>query len=268
MKTKLFAASLLLSTLVFAACAQADTVTLVPAPFFPSGLNVNTLAGPISGSDFDDLDVPGPGMGSVSSALLGNTATHGYELDVTYGPGLAFSKSFWGGFSRTSTDTHRATAESILHFMVATPTAYAIAGSFAVTDAVGTTIPGLVELESKFELLDAAMPFSIPPALVYHSYQVSDSTLGESFTIGGMGGDDTNLLFGPSSGLLIPGRIYRLRTLVTINALSTTNGGATAAGEHSITFTAIPVPEPGMGVGLVVLTAVVTSVRQRFRDKK
>lgn len=238
---------------------DADLVTMIPAPFFPTGANVNTLAGPLFGSDFDEFDIPGPGMGFVGSSLLGNTALHAWSLKLDYTPGVAFMDSTWSGFGRTATDTHRATAESIFHFMVATPTAWSISGMLSVTDATGTTIPGAVELESELATLTS---FSLPPSIVFYSYQVSTSTIDQTFMVGGMAGDSTNVLVGSPAGMLIPGTIYRLRTLATINALATTNGAATATGGHTIVFSAPPVPEPGGGMTVFLAACLATTGRR------
>ncbi len=101
--------------------------------------------------------------------------------------------------------------------------------------------PGIVELETEFfEFTSAAFipPPGVPP--LFYSHQKSVATLNETFGIGGMGGDDTNVLAGSPVGMLMPGKGYRYRTLVTINALSTTNGIASATGAQSIGFTAVP----------------------------
>ncbi len=104
-------------------------------------------------------------------------------------------------------------------------------------------MPGIVELEA--ELFEFSSPaFTPPPGVppLFYNHQKSVATLNETFGIGGMGGDDTNMLAGSPVGLLVPGKGYRYRTLVTINALATSNGTASAFGTQSIGFTAVPEP--------------------------
>ena len=166
----------------------------------------------------------------------------------------------------TATSGDRATAESIFHFTVTTPTTYSISGSFSATDAVGATMPGIVELEAEF--FEFSSPAFMPPPGVpplFYSHQKSVATLNETFGIGGMGGDDTNTLAGSPVGLLVPGKGYRYRTLVTINALATSNGSATAFGTQTIGFTAVP-ESSSLGLVLVGGLAMMRNAWRRFRS--
>jgi hypothetical protein len=229
---------------VLASPVGAD-IALVPGGLFPTA-NVNALAGPAfggGGSDLEETDFLTSILGSITAAKDGNTATHSYTVNTGTFPAPVQFKSDYTSFVRTATVDHRATAESIYHFTVSTPTMYSISGNFSVADAIGTTIPGIVELEAElFEFSSSAFipPPGVPPK--FYNHQKSVLTLNEAFGIGGMGGDDTNVLAGSPVGMLLPGKGYRYRTLVTINALSSTNGIASALGTQSIDFTAVPEP--------------------------
>ncbi|MEM8734296.1 MAG: hypothetical protein AAGG44_08740, partial [Planctomycetota bacterium] len=133
----------------------ADLVTLIPEGGFPTGANINALAGPLSSSDMDDVDIAASGMTSASASDAGNFATHMAAVELDFGGGSTafFDSSF--DFSRTSTLDHRASAESVFHLSVDVPTEYEIMGSFEVDDAAMTTIPGNVELEIELLEFDA-----------------------------------------------------------------------------------------------------------------
>ncbi len=122
----------------------------------------------------------------------------------------------------------------------------------------------IVELEA--ELFEFSSPAFMPPPGVppkFYNHQKSVMTLNEAFGIGGMGGDDTNVLAGSPVGMLLPGKGYRYRTLVTINALASTNGIASAFGTQSIDFTAVPEPS---SAGLILFVGV--TLRQILRRKR
>ena len=266
MKRMIFVASLAVWTCL-AGSTRGDTVILVPDPDPPTGAKVDALAGPLFGSDMAVKDIAGTEAGSIAASLLGNTATHDYSIALDYTSGPAFFDSvFSGPFVRTATESHRASAESSFYFTVDSPAIYDIMGSFTVTDDVGTTIPGNVELEILLEEYVSFTPGSPPPTTLYYSYQVSKSTIDQSFVVGGTDGDFANVLTGSATGLLDPSMFYRYRTLVTINAIDidgggpapATDGGASAVGGHLITFTSA-VPEPGaigLGIGVVLLSLV------------
>ncbi len=254
--------------------ANADLVTLVSVPSYPTGAHANALAGPLFSSAYHPVDIPGAGSGFAFASKLGNSATHDFsvKLDYTMTPAF-FDSSYFGPFFRTSVLGHRADAESIFHFSVDVPTKFDVSGVFSVSDSIGTTIPGNVELEIELLEFVSLAPMSPPPVVKFYSYQTSKSTIGESFVVGGMGGDTINSMIGTPLGFLDPGKFYRYRTLVTLNAIDVdgigpilpTNGGASASGTHVIKFTAA-VPEPS---SFLVLTFVVGClISQRTRRLK
>lgn len=250
---------------------KADEVTLIPADGYATGGSINALAGPLTGSDVAFLDVPGSGVDSVAAALLGNTVTHTYSVELDFSTSPAFFESVYSGFERTSTLSHRASAESIYYFSVDVPTAYSVEGFFSVADALGTTIPGNVELE--IELLEFAdfSTGSPPPETKLYTYQASKSTLDVGLIAGETEGDFANEMEGSLDGVLDPGKFYRYRTLATINAIDIdgtgpeepTDGGATATGAHIIRFSPFSgVPEPN-SAGLCGLLAAGLWIRRR-----
>ena len=262
----------ILATRLAPSTAQADIVSLVSTPDLVTGANVNALAGPISSSDKGEADIMDPGSGVVSATKFGNTATHEYGVGFDYSSGPAFFDSvFSDTFERTAVTGERASAESIFQFTVDTPAFYESMGFFDVVDAVGTTIPGNVELE--IELLEFdAFDGSPPSAVLFKSYQVSKTTMDQSFLVGGTDGE-TSELVGSATGLLDPSKFYRYRTLVTINAIDIdeggpllpTDGGASASGAHVLLISkAESIPEP-TGLGLISILAISVVFRRRQR---
>ena len=259
-----------LATCVAANQLSAAEVFIGPGPGFPTGANVNALAGPLFASDLDDSDLSMPGT-MVSAMLSGNTATHAYGVETDFSMAPAFFDSIID-LSRTATIDHRASAESVFHFTVDDPAMYDAMGFLSVDDDMATTIPGNVELE--VELLEFSAPDFSPMSFSdtkLYSYQVSKSTIDESFVVGGSAGDTTTTLVGSTSGLLDPSMFYKYRTLVTINAididgsggpLAPTDGLATAMSEHALLITAA-IPEPASGLALLVFSGVVAIRRRR-----
>ncbi|MEM9586117.1 MAG: hypothetical protein AAGA03_02455 [Planctomycetota bacterium] len=251
----------------------AEMVTLIPLPGEPTGANINALAGPLFSSDLTTATIDDSGTDSASASLAGNSVLHEAvtELDFSTEPAF-FSSSFSGAFTRTATLDHRASAESVYHFSVDVPTIYEAMGFFSVTDEVGTTTPGNVELEMELLEFDAFGPMAPPPATLYYTYQKSSSTIDQGFLAGEMDGDETNILEGSATGILDPSKLYRFRTLVTINAvdldgsgpLAATDGGASARGAHTLLFApAVAVPEPSAFAAIALLSLVPVARRRR-----
>lgn len=274
MTIRLFALSAIV-TVYLSNIVCADLISFIPMPpTEPTGANANALAGPLFDSDIDSKDIPGPTVDSAFASKLGNFATHDYavELDFSGGPAF-FDSSYAGPFSRTATIDHRASAESFYAFVTDVPTFYDISGFFSVTDDVGTTIPGNVELELELLEFDSFSPGSPPPISKFYSYQVSHSTIDQTFEAGMMDGDFANVLTGSPTGMLDPSKFYTFRTLVTINAIDPdaggpllpTDGGASATGAHVIVFHGPSViPEP-TSLSLLALGGLMLIGRTRTR---
>ncbi|MFN3193155.1 MAG: PEP-CTERM sorting domain-containing protein [Aureliella sp.] len=264
-----------IASMLFCVCSSyslADLVTLIPEGGFPTGANINALAGPLFASDFDEVDIAASGMVSASASKDGNFATHTSAVELDFSGGsTAFFESVFDEtlFSRTATLDHRASAESIFFFSVDVPTEFEIMGSFAVDDAATTTIPGNVELEIELLEFDA---FDETPSTMFYNHQVSTSEIDAAFMVGGMDGDTTNVLDGAPMGLLDPTKVYRYRTLVTTNAIDIddagpilpTDGAATAMGAHTILFTGASVPEPG-SILILAISGLVSNFHRRRR---
>ncbi|MEO1525054.1 MAG: PEP-CTERM sorting domain-containing protein [Planctomycetota bacterium] len=249
---------------------NAEVVTLVPEGGFPTGANINALAGPLLASDLDSVDIGGPGSFSAVASKDGNAATHSIGVELDYATGPAFFESTIGApFSRTSILGHRASAESIFFFTVDTAAEYFIDGFFAVDDSAGTVVPGNVELELElleFDMIGAGAP---PPVTLFYNYQASKSTIDQAFFAGGLDGDEASVVEGEITGILDPSKFYRYRTLTTINAididgdgaLPPTDGTATATGMHSLVI-ASAVPEPS-SLGILSLAASALFLQRR-----
>lgn len=268
--------SCLIALLIASFCPSnvtADVISLVPMTGEPTGASHNALAGPLFPSDLDSVTIPGSGSTSAMASKDGNIAEHISTVELDYSVTPAFFESdFSTGFSRTSILDHRASAESIFHFTVDSMAVYEAMGSFAVTDAVGTTIPGNVELEIELLAFDLADPFGSPPEVLLYSYQVSKSTLDAGFTVGGLAGDDTSILEGDVIGILDTDKLYRYRTLVTTNAIDIddagpalpTDGGAMASGGHTLIIgTPMSVPEPTSCLAISMLGLTLLGRRRK-----
>lgn len=251
---------------------SADEITLISVPGYPTGANINALAGELFSSDLDSVDMAGSGMSSASASKDGSLASHAssVELDFSGGDFAFFESTYDSPFSRTAILDHRASAESIFHFAVDEEVVFEVMGSFVVTDDAGTTVPGNVELE--IELLEFD-DFGMPPEVVFYSYQASKLTMDQSFEVGGMEGDTFNSLVGDPTGILDPSKLYRYRTLVTTNAididgtdpLPATDGGASAMGGHAILFSGFSaVPEPGSAAIIAFVTLPLMVRRRRI----
>ena len=274
-----FAKKACLMTVLVAICSpsytNADVITLIPDAGFATGANINALAGPLFSSDLGSTDIVGSGSYLASATKDGNSAFHAAEVELDYSGGPAFFSSTFGApFERTATIDHRASAESIYFFAVDTPADYFADGFISVIDDAGTTVPGNVELEMELLEFDSFGPGAPAPVTKLYSYQVSKSTIDESFGIGGLEGDDVSIIEGDVVGMLDPSKLYRLRTLVTTNSididgtgpLPSTDGGAIAFGEHSLVITSA-IPEPSSALALSLAGTVLLLRRKRSLPK-
>lgn len=95
---------------------------------------------------------------------------------------------------------------------------------------------------------------------IYYSRQLSESTVNESFALGGSGGDSLNENTGSLSGTLIAGHDYELFYDGFVSALSSPASSATASG----TFT-LQLPEPKHSLLSLISLMVIAGLAARRR---
>ncbi len=256
--------------------ASAGLVLLDKAPdsAFPTGIELNAIAGGTSVGplDFTTITTPPtlsvlPAMGTLTathpSISPTATATHTYMLEPDFSSGPAFFDHTFSDFLRSSTLDQRATAEAHIEFKVDTPAIYTIDGLLSVEDA-GASF-GKVEME--VALLDITAGTG-SPITVFASSQTSVMTTDQTFFVGGADGDDSNSGFGSPVGLLDPSKRYAWKFLVNTLAISTTTESATAEGKLTLSVTsATSVPEPN-SLGALGLASILTCWRSSRRNRK
>lgn len=135
-----------------------------------------------------------------------------------------------------------------LHFTVDTPVTYQLEGAYHASNAVGTSVIQEVTLRN-WTLRNT----TLEQEWLFVGEQDSDSTADISFELGGMPGDDNDILFGSTTGTLLPGYEYELEWNYILFEGGDT--GATADGFFRMTL----IPEPStallLGSGLVALAA-------------
>jgi len=149
--------------------------------------------------------------------------------------GLASSRStyeltnagFYASFdhSRTSATFSNAYTDVGIFFRVDQNVDYVVSGSYSVADADGRRVTlslGLVDFSAD------------PPVNLFNSYQESQATPNESFSVGLSEGDSLNLDLGSSTGTLIAGRDYWFTFSTAIEAYPATTSAATATGSISL----------------------------------
>ncbi len=249
----------------FTRIASAELIMIEKAAdsVFATGAEFSALAGPTSSTfakDFFTPTVLPDGMALTatypSPSMPTSTATNTVALEPDFAGSVAFFDSEFSSFLRPVTLGHRASAEGHIEFKVDTAAVFAVDGMFSVDDA-GSDF-GQVELS--VDLLDITGG-AAHPTTIFSSYQKSISTTDQVFMIGGLDGDDTNVVVGTPDGLLDPSKHYALRYLVTSVATSTTTAPATASGR--LTFSVSAVPEPSSVAALLCSAAVLTLRRRR-----
>jgi hypothetical protein len=189
-----------------------------------------------------DIDVANPAAvpesGTLTAAASGTAGSASYDL-----AGSGFSFGFDAGIS--GTPGANAFLLGLLYFVPDADVDYVFDGSFTATDVDGrhVTLTG--------SLYDDTAGTSL-----FSSYQTSDNTANESFTLGLQGGDLDNILSGSPTGTLLAGHTYSLYLFAEIeNTDAAYAQTATATGALNLTF----VPEPGIGLlgiaGLLGLAA-------------
>jgi hypothetical protein len=127
-----------------------------------------------------------------------------------------------------------------IYFSPDTDVGYVLSGWYSAVNPAGS-----VHFEAF--LLDQTL------GALFLSFQTSKSTPNETFTLGLLEGDDTNLLFGSLTGTLLAGHEYQFTYRMSMGTGPTADAGATATGFVSLAFVPEPAPAALLGLGLAGL---------------
>lgn len=187
---------------------------------------------------------------------------HSYEITISDGltGTLSYQQQFSNSGFEITADHLRsgccqssqdvASTDGDIYFSVDADVNYTAIGSYSAVD-VGSAA-GTVHLDSfLFDYTDSVY--------VFQSRQSSDSTLHESFSLGGVAGDLENIKEGSLIGTLMSGHSYRFHYLMFVRGIN--SGGVaspvTATGAISLAFS--PIPELGtallVSLGLIGMAA-------------
>jgi hypothetical protein len=176
-------------------------------------------------------------------------ASSSMVFDLTDG-GFAFA------FEQILSATHSSDTNNGNHvaFRSDVDVAYVLSASFTSISAtpIGITMG--------VSLLDGEVCCAAPP--IYRSVQVSESSAGESFVLGGAGGDLLNLQEGSSTGVLEAGHLYILAFDFSQEGAAGTSPGL-ARGSLNLTL----VPEPGTAWLFALAVAASSLARARGRGR-
>lgn len=234
-------ASILFAMLLLAPGADALTVTLDPGGWSTNltdraaeGLSAPTES-TISPASFpESASTPGATQGDSSAVIDYSLSNAGFDiiLDQTV------AQPVGSGSQGTA----------YLYFSVDQDTTYEIVGSYNVSDTEGRAVYFRTFLE---DITGAA-------TILFESVQYSNHTPDESFTVGLLEGDTSNLLSGSPTGTLIPGRIYRFYADAALESYPDVPRTTTASGTGNLTLLFVPEPSPALlvGLGLVGVAAL------------
>lgn len=204
---------------------------------------------------------------TIPANFLLEAATGDYYSNVL----IDYSKS--GGQTVLSYDTdqnrsgtqydYASAIDKRLKFTVDTDTTYALSGWYDVTDNASERDPsrkrsGEVRLLAQLYDLDTS-------DVLFESYQRSNSTIDESFALGGTGGDLTNTLKGSSTGILLAGHEYQITWDQRTYALHGSDYGASALGHFEVVIGTVPEPTTLAVWSLLGLTAVGISKKRKIK---
>jgi hypothetical protein len=174
--------------------------------------------------------------GSTTVTTTYDLTSSGFEIlmDHTLGPMDSIAASYGG-----------------LRFAVDAPVVYRLEGGYYASNETGTWVTQEVELENRTlrnTTLEQQWPFV--------GALGSNSTADISLELGGMPVDENDILFGSTTGTLLPGYEYELQwDYAVYHTDNTAATGATAEGFFRLTL----IPEPStallLGLGLAVLAA-------------
>lgn len=229
---------LLFACLLWASPAAAVTVTLNPGSNTTSLLSQAYADGGIIQQKFSNpTTLPVSTSDTATAGGSSVTTTYGLSnaaLDIT------FSHAREGVVSGSQAS---AFSDGSIYFSVDAAVDYELAGSYTAVDPLGRRV-----------FLEVTLRDVTNATNLFYNKQESYSTVDESFTLGGAGGDLDNQSTGSLTGTLLPGNEYLFDYSVLIQAYPQPAGdAATATGNVTLTL----VPEPSTALlfsgGLLLL---------------
>jgi hypothetical protein len=230
-----------IGALLFADPATALTVTLNPGGWQSAITDravgvldadepiTNLNAFPASGTT-----TPGAAFGGASSLTSYALSNDGFDIgfDQTIAQDFYSGSQAWAG----------------IIFSVDEDVAYQIVGGFGVTGVDA----------GRYRLTTTLRDITGAPALLFESMQWSWSTPGESFTVGELGGDDSNVLEGSQSGTLLAGHRYTFFAEASLETYPEAPRLAPVSGTGGVSLYLVPEPSPALlvGLGLMALAAL------------
>lgn len=235
-----------LAALLLAPAAQALTVTLDPGGWTTS-LTDRALEGAFSSPTESTVSPSSfPESGTTPGATQGDSAASmDYSLSDA-GFQIAFDQTVAIPVGSGSQGT------AFVHFSVDENTLYEISGSYALSDSEGR---GLYFRTSLYDITAA-------PVTLFDSRQYSNHTPDESFTVGLLEGDTTNVLSGSATGILLAGHVYRFYADAALESYPDVPRTTTASGTGSLVLALVP--EPPLAALLGVALAGWGALRRRL----
>ncbi|HWA24846.1 MAG TPA: hypothetical protein VG734_04155 [Lacunisphaera sp.] len=148
--------------------------------------------------------------------------------------------------------------DAYMIFTAAGSATYSLSGAFGATDV---STAGYLFLYAELYDITAS-------SYLTYTYQYSQSTLNESFVLGGAGGDMGNGFYGALNGSLIGGHQYQWYYNVVSEAYPDSDGGAAATGFVRLDIgggAPTAVSDGGTTLGLLGLAALGLTARRRRR---
>ncbi len=186
----------------------------------------------------------------ISTSVDGEASSES-EYDLSE---LGFDVTF--DHTRESSFDNLAKSVGAIYFSPDQDIDYIASGSYATVDPDGSWVQLAVSLTDLNDLDDLDDNMTL-----FQSYQESDSTADESFTLGLSEGDTPSINTGSLSGTLLKDHDYVFSYIAFIHADPGTASVATATGSVSLTL----VPEPS--TGLLSMMALITLMGLRTRRK-